>query len=229
MSKNKIRGYITLSVIFVVLSIIAFAAPFAKTGTFWLAYIFGVLAIAYQIYVFKISFSGYGDVKSKFYGFPIAKIGLVYFIVQLIISIIEMATAAFLPVWLTLIINIIPAAVAVIGCISVDAMRDEIVRQDLQLKKDVSNIRALQSMSSTLVGMCENAEIKKYIQDLAEEFKYSDPVSSEQTKEPESELEKQMNELQQAIIDDDTTSSKILYKKIMAGLKERNRLCALSK
>ena len=54
MSKNKVRGYIVLGIIFLVFTVIAFAAPFSMKASFWIANVFGVLAIAYHIYVFKI-------------------------------------------------------------------------------------------------------------------------------------------------------------------------------
>lgn len=229
MSKNGIRGYITLAVILIVFSVIAFAAPFSMTVSFWLAYIFGVIAIAYQIYVFKISFSGDGDVKSKFYGFPIAKVGVIYLAVQLIISLIEMCIAAIMPGWIVLIINIISIAVAVVGCIAADAVKDEILRQDVQLKKDVTNMRTLQSLASSFINQCTDDELKKAIQDMSEQFKYSDPVSSDQTKEVEKELKTMMEELQKAILDGDIEGAKILVGKIVGVLCERNRICVLSK
>ena len=229
MSKNKVRGYITLAVLLIVFSVIAFAAPFAKTVVFWLAYVFAVIAIAYQIYVFRISFSDEGDAKSKFYGFPIARVGVIYLIVQLVISLIEMVLAVFLPVWAAVIVNVFPIAFAVVGCIASDIMRDEIVRQDMQLKKDVSNMRALQSMSAALVGQCNDADLKKTIQNMADEFKFSDPVSLEQTKDMEQELQSQMNEIQKAIVDGDLASVKTLCGKILGSLAERNRICALNK
>ena len=229
MSKNKVRGYITLAVLLIVFSVIAFAAPFAKTVVFWLAYVFAVIAIAYQIYVFRISFSNEGDAKSKFYGFPIARVGVIYLIVQLVISLIEMVLAVFLPVWAAVIVNVFPIAFAVVGCIASDIMRDEIVRQDMRLKKDVSNMRALQSMSAALVGQCNDADLKKTIQNMADEFKFSDPVSSEQTKDMEQELQSQMNEIQKAVVDGDSVSAKTLCSKILGSLAERNRICALNK
>lgn len=229
MTKNGLRGYITLAIIFVVFSVIAFAAPFSMTALFWIAYIFGVIAIAYQIYVFKISFAKGEDVKSKFYGFPIAKIGVVYLVVQLALSLVQMCLAAFIPVWIVIIINIIPVAVAAIGCIAADGMRDEIVRQDVQLKKNVSNMRALQSLSATLMGMCSDESLKSELQKLADEFKFSDPVSSDATKEIEKDLDVQMKELQKALIDGDFESAKIFCGKLLGGLSERNRVCALNK
>lgn len=229
MTKNRLRGYIILAVVLVVYSLITFVAPFKMTASFWVAYIFGIIAIIYQIYVFKISFSKGENVKSKFYGFPIVKIGVVYLLIQLVISLVEMCLAAFIPTWIVIIINMIPIAVAAIGCIVADAMRDEIVRQDVQLKKEVSNMRALQSMSTALVGQCPDNSLKGELRRLADEFKYSDPVSSEATKEIENELSIQMKELQKSLIDGDFEGTKAFCSKLINALSERNRICALNK
>ena len=90
-------------------------------------------------------------------------------------------------------------------------------------------MRVLQSMSASFVGMCSDEERKKQLQNLADEFKYSDPVSSEDTKELESELQQMMKELQTTIIDDDMVTVNVLCLKILAGLNERNRICKLGK
>ena len=229
MGRNKLRGYITLVVLWLVVSVVAFAVPFSKSAVFWLAYGFAVIAIVYQIYVFQIAFSEEGDVKSKFYAFPIARVGVIYLAVQLVISFIEMTFAAFLPIWLAVVVNIFPLSMAIIGCIAADVVRDEIARQDIRLKKDVSNMRELQSMSAALVGRCSSGDLKDIIQRMADEFKFSDPVSSEQTNNLEKEIRNQMNEIQKAIVDDDPESVKMLSNEILGNLAERNRICALNK
>ena len=108
-------------------------------------------------------------------------------------------------------------------------MRDEIERQDINLKKDVSNMRELQSVSAALVGLCSNDECKKSLQALADEFKYSDPVTSDQTVEIENDIKQQLNDLQSAITEEDYGSLTTMCNKITASLKERNRICALNK
>ena len=65
MMKNKKRGYIVLAILFVVYSVIAFAAPFQMTAVFWIAYLFGVFAIAAQLYIFGISFKSGTDYMCK--------------------------------------------------------------------------------------------------------------------------------------------------------------------
>ena len=58
---------------------------------------------------------------------------------------------------------------------------------------------------------------------------YCDPVSSDATIAAETELKAVMDEIQQAIVDDDVTSVVPLCKKAEAILAERNRLCKLNK
>lgn len=229
MKKNDLRGYLIIGIVFIVYSVIAFAVPFSKTSVFWLAYLFAVISVAYQIYIYRITFGGERTVKSKFYGFPIAKIGVVYMAAQLVVSVVQMAVASMLPLWIALICNVIIAAVAIVGCIAADAMRDEIERQDVQIKKNVNNMRELQSLSYSLVGICQDAELKKTMQNLSDEFKYSDPVSSEQTEEMEKEIKNLLDELQRVILDSDLDSVNKLNGMVLTKLKERNRICALSK
>ncbi|MBQ9038546.1 MAG: hypothetical protein IJ119_03555 [Clostridia bacterium] len=227
--KNSTRSLIIIAIALVVFSVIAFAIPFAHTTAFWVAYGFGALAILFQLYIFKASFAGDGDAKSRFYGFPIARLGVYYLVVQLIVSVIEMALARVIPTGGAVAINVLLLALAVVGCITVDAMRDEIIRQDTALKKNVGNMRELQSLSAALVGQCADASLKPTLQKLADEFRYSDPVSSEKTLELEEDMKLQLGDIQQALVEGDSDGAKKLCGKLMGSLAERNRVCSVSK
>lgn len=227
MSKNKLRFYVVIAAIFVALTVIAFAVPFAKTGSFWVAYVFAVLALAAQIYAYPKAFAG-ESAKSKFYGFPIAKLTTVYLAAQLVVSIISMAAAALVPVWIPAVISIVILCAAIVGFISADAMRDEVERQDVKIKKDVSAMRALQSKVNALPGQC-SGESAKALEKLAEDLRYSDPVSSDATAEIEAELKALLDEIQTAVVDGDNNAITTLCRKAGITLTERNRLCKLNK
>ena len=229
MTKNAARGILILLILLAVFSVIVFAIPFSRNMVFWIAYSCGVFAILFQLYIFKTSFGSKADARSRFYGFPIARLGIYYLAIQLIVSIIEIVFSGIVPVWAVIIINVLILAFALIGCITTETMRDEIVRQDMQLKKDVSNMRELQSLSSALVNQCNDEETKKILQKVAEDFRYSDPVSSDQTKELEAELKNRFAEIQQAVVDGDTEAVKSLCIKLSGCLAERNRICSISK
>ncbi len=229
MSKNELRRYIILSVIFAVFSVIAFAAPFNKNAVFWISYLFGVIAIVFQVYVLKISFADGAETKSKFYGFPIARVGVMYMIAQLVISLIGMIAAPYIKTWIAVVINILPAALAVIGTVAADAAREEVERQEVKIKKDTTNMRSLQAACSALVSICEDGSLKKKLQDLTEEFKYSDPVSSDATIQHEYDLLNEMEKLKKYLTEKNSSEAEKSCLKITAQLKERNVLCARNK
>lgn len=229
MSKNELREYIILAVIFTVFSVTAFAAPFERNTVFWFSYVFGVIAIVFQVYVFRIAFADGGDTKSKFYGFSIARVGVIYLVVQLGLSLIQMIAANHLKSWVSIIINILPIAFAVIGTVAADAVRDEVERQEEQVKTDVSMMKYLNTSVAALENLCQNDDIKKKIVKLTEEFRYSDPVSNEETVAAELELKDRIDDLQRVLIDGDANEAEKLCKVIMVKLTERNESAKNSK
>lgn len=229
MTKNQKRILAVIVIMLIVFSVIAFALPFKKNAVFLLSYLFGVLAIGIQLYVLKVAFAGADTVKSKFYGFPIARIGAIYMAVQILFSVTFMALAAIAPAWLVILSGVLGFAAAAIGFIGADAMRDEVERQDVKLKADTSCMMTLRSKVYSLVDRCEDAEAKKALASLADEFRYSDPVSEEALITIEYELEKAVSSLQGAVSSGDSNQIKVSCKNISTLLSERNRLCKLSK
>ena len=213
--------YIAIGILLIVFTVIMFAFPFSKTVVFGLAYVFGMFAIIAQIYFLRIAFENGEDAKSKFYGFPIAKIGMLYLVIQLILSLIECIMAAFLPIWAVVVANVLPIGIAVVGSVAADTMRDEIVRQDATLIRDLSNMRNLQSESLALVDICQDEQLKSDLQKLADDFRYSDPVSSESTKEIEEELKEYIGKIQELLRNGNITESHELCEKAKACLNFR--------
>ena len=87
---KKRSGYLILGIIFAVFTVVAFVAPFTKSAVFWISYLFGLVALIFQIPLWNKALNG-ETLKSKFLGFPVLHIGVVYLIIQLIVSIIMMA------------------------------------------------------------------------------------------------------------------------------------------
>ena len=82
---------------------------------FWLTYLFTAAAFGVQAYVFKLSFEKEAGAKSKFYGFPIARVGVLYLAVQIMLGLVFMALAAVAPVWLALVLYLALLAAAAVG------------------------------------------------------------------------------------------------------------------
>lgn len=225
MKKDTMRGIIGLGVLLVLYILVAFLIPFVHMATFWVSFVFTLIAFAVVTASMYIAFIKNPDAKSKFYGFPIAKIGAIYGLVQLVAGFIFMALAAYAPVWAAVLVYAIALGAAVIGLISAEAVVSEIHAQDNKLKKDVSLMRSLQSKVNQIAAQSENADVKA----LADEFRYSDPVSNDAIADAEADLAAAVDELQSAYVDGDSEAVAKLCRKASALLAERNRLCKLHK
>ena len=229
LTKPKKQTLLIIAIVLIAYLVLAFALPFLKNGVFWMSLIFTVIAIAAQVYVLKIAFDKGEPVKSKFYGFPLARLGLIYAVAQIVVSFIFMALAAVCPPWVCLVVCVLLLAAAAVGLISAELVRDEVERQDVRLKTDVSAMRTLQSLSSSLPAQCADTAAKAELEKLAESFRFSDPVSKPALAESEAELSGMMNELQAAVVDGDAAAVTDLCRRTSARLSERNRLCKLNK
>lgn len=229
MKKDTIRAVVVAVVALVIYNLISFVIPFAHTVAFWISYGFALAAFAVVCASIYIAFIKNPDAKSRFYGFPIARIGIIYGIAQLLAGLLLMALGKWVPVWLAVLVYAIMLGAAVIGLISADAVAEQIHAQDAKLKKDVAAMRAIQSKLSVLPGQCEDPVTAKCLTQLAEEIRFSDPVSSEATQETEADLNALTDELQKAVLEHDTAAAQNLCKRCQAVLMERNRLCKLEK
>ena len=229
MSKNLKRTSAILLILLIVFSVITFVLPFKKNTLFWISYAFGVFAILFQLYVLMKAFHGTESVRSRFYGFPIAKVGLIYMVIQIILSIVFMALAFFVPAWIGALLFVLLLAFALIGFIGADAMRDEIERQDKKLEADTSCMTTLRSLVYPLAERCDDPEAKAKLEKLADEFRYSDPVSNGTLRPVEAELETAVSELQAEVSGGDQNRIIRAVNKTSGLLAERNRLCKLNK
>ena len=232
MSKNRIRFYISLAIIFAVFSVIAFAVPFKHSAVFWLSYVFAAVALAVQLYSYPKAFDFEGhDVRSKFYGFPLARLTTCYLIAQLVLSLLFILLSKFIDVkaWIPVVLYALLLGVFAVGFIAADSMKEEVERQDTVHKARVDTMRALQSKSAFIAGQCEDAETKKTLNKLAESFRFSDPVSSDALNDIEASLNALVDELQSAVLEKDYAAAGTLCTKVEATLADRNRMCRLNK
>ncbi len=228
MNKNKVRFFAALGNLFAAFTVIAFAVPFPRKPIFWVSYAFGLLAIAAMLYAYPSAFAGESP-RSKFYGFPIARIATIYLVAQLALSLLFMALGQWVPAWVAVLVCVLLLLVSALGFIAADATRDEVERQDTVHKANVTIMRTLQSKAAFLVSQCEDPETKKDLRAFADALRYSDPVSSETVAAAEADLSAVVEELGSAVTDKDYAATKTLCARASALLADRNRLCRVNK
>ena len=148
MKKDFARSGICLGVLLVLYVLLAFLIPFAKTAVFWFSFGFTLVAFAVTGWALYTAFLKKPDAKSRFYGFPIARIGVIYGGTQLLLGLLFMALGKWLPVWVAALVYAVALGAAAIGLIAADAVADEIHAQDDKLKKNVTVMRTLRSQVS---------------------------------------------------------------------------------
>lgn len=177
MKKNSSKGYFILGILFILVGVIAFAVPTAKTAAFWISYAFTVIAFAAQIIIWKAALGRSESLKSKFLGLPVLHIGIVYLVVQ-VVALIVFLSIPTLPIWSALVACAVIAGVSAVCMIASDVGRGEIDRVSAKVQEKTFYIRELQADVEMLEEQEQNPEIKISLTKLAEKIRYSDPMSN---------------------------------------------------
>lgn len=178
MKKDSVKGYALIGIIFILITVVSLAIPTSKSAAFWIAYIFTVVALAAQIVLWKRTF-GHKELKSKFLGFPIIHIGIVYLVVQIAVLFV-FVFAEKLPTWSALVICTAIVAIAAIFMIAADVGRTEIERVEQKVQGKVFYIKNLQVDIEILASAEKDTKTKEQLEQLAEKIRFSDPMSNEQ-------------------------------------------------
>ena len=222
MKKNSTKGYVILGILFALVSIIAFAVPTVKTATFWIAYVFTAAAFAAQIVIWKTALGKEGTLKSKFLGFPVVHIGIVYAIIQTVAFAVFLFVPT-LPAWSAIAVCSIIAGVSAVCMISADAGRNEIERVEAKVQKKVFYIRELQADVELIAAAETDADTKAALIQLAEKIRFSDPMSNEQLADLENKISTKVLELKAA-------ANKVeIITELTSLLDERNKKCRVKK
>ena len=143
MKKDIMRGIVGFGVVLILYLLVVFLMPFVHTASFWVSLLFTLIAFGVVAVAFYCSIGRHPDAKSKFYGFPIARIAVIYGLVQLIAGFLCMAYGGHVPVWAAFLVYAIALGAAVIGLISAESVTEHIKTQDAELKKNVALMRVL--------------------------------------------------------------------------------------
>jgi hypothetical protein len=229
---KKAKSTISVYAIILIVYVLAFLiVPFNKNAASWISFFFTIIAIVSSLFVCGCAFKAKETLVSKIYGFPIFRVGVVYAIAQLIVGIIICAIATFVvvPYWVALLLSVLFLGAAAIGVIVTDNTRDLIEEIDDSVKVETENVTFFQINIAGIVDECENDEVRADLVKLNELFQFSDPVSNDSTKEIEESIKAMLTDLKAIVADGKTDEVSALIKKITNALKERNRICQVTK
>ena len=207
------NGYIGLAVLAILISVIAFAVPTEKTASFWIAYIFTLVAIFGQICVWK-----QGNRKSKFLGLSTLYVGSIYLAAQIIVFAIFKVVPT-LPTWSAIVICCVIFGMAIVSILSVQSAQTEIERVENKVNTKVSYIRNMQTEVEMLAEIETNLEVKEKLKELAEKIRFSDSMSNEKLQALENNIAEEIKEFGRS---EDKIKS---IEKIETLVTQRNKMC----
>ena len=227
-SKSVIAIYAILLVVYIVAFLII---PFNKIAASWISFAFTIIAIASSLLIFNFAFNAKETLVSKIYGYPIFRVGAVYALAQLVIGVVICAISAVIavPYWVALLVSVILLGAAAIGVIITDNTRDLVEEVDESVNVDTKNVTRFQIDIAGIDDVCENTEVKADLEKLNELFRFSDPVTNDETREVEESIKTMLAELKTIVADGSTDDINALIKRITNTLNERNRICKASK
>lgn len=215
---KKRSGYMILAIVLIVFVIVAFVAPFEKAPVFWASFVFGFLAICFQIPLWNKALSG-ESLKSKFLGFPVLHVGIAYLVIQLIVSIIMMAVPG-IPLWITIIVDVVILAISCTLVTSGGVARTAIEETEERIQEKTSFFKDLRADVDVLLSKETDTEIKEALRKLSDEIRFSDPMSNSALESIEAEISEKLTSISAA------GDSKInLITEISGLIKQRNIKC----
>lgn len=212
--------------------IVLFATiPFPKNAASWISFLFTLVSFVLSLGVTLYVFSKEEELTSKFYGLPIFKIACIYPIAQLAIGVLICLIAAFVdvPYWIALVLSIIILAAAAIGVIATDNARDTVKEVETEGERVTRATKMFNLNISAVIDMCKDADVKKELARLESSFRFSDPVSNEDTEAIEAVI---MEKLENMKLDITSASKEENIEKIEELknlLNDRNRICKANK
>lgn len=225
---NKKSGSLiaVYAIVLVIWSVIFWGIPFSRNASTMISYIFSVIAVIYGLGIIFYSFSKGNDIKSKIYGFPIFRIGAAYTAAQIIFTLIIAITGFFttVPAWIVWVVSTIFAGLATIGVIAADNAHDIIETQEREIAEKTTVIKYFRLSIDDIIMSSKDMQLKRSLEKLSEEIKYSDPVSSDELEKIENEIKVEINILADMVIAGDVGAEEKIYE-ILALIRSRNNRC----
>lgn len=233
MNKLTKNYFLIITIVAIVYNILVFVIPFGYKSNivFYTAWGSGLLAILFQFCIAGFSFKGNKNLKSIFFGLPIIRIGLIYLIIQLSLSLLFFIVGAFvkIPFWIVLILIILVFAFALIGLITTNTYRNAVEEIDDSTKNNTAFIDNLKIEAEFLICKCIDQPIHSKIKTLYDEIKYSDPISSDYLMNIEDEINIKIFEIKDLAIEGKFGDLDKKLDNLIWLIKERNLKCRSDK
>jgi hypothetical protein len=206
-------------VLFAVAGFVDHEAPF------WISYVFVMLAFGMiAVSAFYLGESGLA-LRDWLFGFPIIRHCAIYLTLELVLSIVFMALEYDIGWVLPFVAQVLLLGIYGILVLTCCVSKNTISEIGKKVQEKTRYIAVLQADVELLCMKCTDGELKAKLQKLAEDIRFSDPMSSPALKDVENALTASAAACSKALDDGDIALAGELSDKISQLLTERNMKC----
>lgn len=220
------------AVVFVTYNLVLFiVCGFIGHGVaFWTSYIFMIIAFA-DVAVVAYLLKGRSVLpKDWLLGYPILRHVTIYIILELILSILFMIGDLF--GWkgsVAFASQMVMLAVHLVFVISSFGAKEMVEDVQEKVKSKTTNMQLLQVNVEMVADKATDAEVKNAFKKLAEQIKYSDPMSNEYLSDIENKMLSYITDASISVEVDNKDESLEYCKRATMLLIERNKKCKVLK
>ena len=227
--KKVFNGYLAIwGTLLVIFNIIAFVSPGwigieKYSASFWIGYFVITASFLIQLACAMKAFDT-ENLQKFFYGVSLIRISYAGLIATFVFG----GLCMFLSLlwgWLAGLVCFIVVGITVLSIFKAGTAGEIVGEIDDKIKAETEFIKTYAVKSAELCDYAKTEEIKAATKKIAEAFRYSDPVSSDATKELENKITEEFEELKKEVAENDTEDIIEKATEISNLLAERNRIC----
>jgi hypothetical protein len=227
MSKNK--NYLAIfAILFIVYNFLVFfiGGFTGHSSAFWASYVFEIISFATICTILCTLMKGDKGTKIFFLGYSIMMWSTVYGIIQFIVSTVFIFMDDYVKPAVVIQLLLLVAYITVVLLCS----NTKKVIEDVQETRSaqISNMKTMISEMEIISALNMDANLKSAVKKLADEFKFSDVVSSDETLPIEQQLFGEISMLKMNC-KTNPENALLLIEQISEHLAERNIICKNSK
>jgi len=192
-------------------------------SVFWIAYALVTLSFVAELITAYIFIKD--DSREKmFLNIPLLKTGYTAVIVSVFVGLIFMIFT-MIPWWIGAIVCLLVAGYFVIACLNASTATNVVADIDKNVKNKTFFIKMAIVDAENIMARAETLEMKAECKKVYEALRYSDPMSDVALNDIEQLIDRELNELKQAVMAKDNAKIIGTVNELLFSIKERNSKC----
>ena len=218
------------TIVFTIFNILTFASPTRINiikGSFWVGYIFIILAFLVQLYCSYIALKEQ-NYKKMFYNMSLILISYIAIFCIMIVGTACMVIPIF-PIWLSIIACVMVTGIFAISIVTTCFAINVVSDIDNEIQTKTYTIKKITADAEHLISIANNEEIRNICKKVYETLRYSDPMNNINLSEVSQQIQNEFKTFELSVNENDVEMSKRVSNELLNLIDKRNKQCALLK